>query len=641
MKGAAPAQARPTYIFLGDHTVSDDATALEQSAEGDLPSAIVKRADGIYFVADAPATDCLSAVSQTFLGSAYFAGLDYAVMSRMLYNVGPDLPEALRNQPLLRFADSVQSFSSARRALYKTVKVINGEAEYYFEPVFFEVEDMPPQPARLNFDEFVSDMWVKGIRFGIDAPAVRDVIATGRLARIIVARGLPAIPGRDATIVEVSRDLHRSNAPKDMGEGRLDLQTFQNRFPQVKPNVKLLKKVPRAPGLRGYELSGLVLEPPLPKDIELTSVAGEGTVIENLRDGEYLVSAVEGFLSVDPATKRLSIGPKIISREGVSARTTGNLQLTAEYEEFGDVQEQRSVEGGSITIHGDVYGNVVSRGGDIVFGKNVMGGTATNTDGAIRVKGVASGAVLQTKRGEVALTRAESCIISGSRVVIGEASNCEIVADEVVIKVAEGCAIAARKIEIVHAGPRKQNEMLLYALVPDTAKFDKKIGELQPRVQAAAREADERKAEMDAITSQPEMRNYLTLATRVRKREVTLTPEQLPLFQKMAEAMGPALRQVAKISLAIKAAQVQQEQVQEQVNQVQRAKAALIRGSRCTVELLTGDVLLRTMTFEPGEPAPYDRPAKELKAKVRTATPGMTVLHSGHVGPINWAPDSE
>ena len=618
--------------------MSDDATALEQTAEDDLPAALVKRANGIFFKADASAVACGLAVSQVFMGSAYFAGLDYAVFSKMLYNVGPDLPEALRDQPLLRFADSIQSFQTPRRALYKTVKVINGEAEYYFEPVFFDIPDMPPQPARLNFDEFVADLWVKGIRFGIDAPAVRDVIATGRLARIIVARRLNAVPGKDAAIVEVSQDIHRSNAPKDMGDGRLDLQSFQNRFPQVKPHIKLLRKVPRTTGTRGFELSGLVLEPPVPKDIELASVAGEGTVIENLRSGEFLVSAVEGFLSVDPATKRLSIGPKIISREGVSARTTGNLQLTGEYEEFGDVQEQRVVEGGNITIHGDVFGNIVSRGGDVVLSKNLMGGTVTNADGAIRVRGVASGAVLQTKRGEVALTRAESCIISGSRVVIGEASNCEIMADEVVIKVAEGCAIAARKIEIVHAGPRKQNEMLLYALVPDTSKFDKKIAELQPKVQHAAREADVRKAEMDAITSQTEVRNYLTLATRVRKREVVLTPEQLPLFQKMAEAVGPSLRQVAKISLAMKAAQVQQEQAQGEVDQVQRQKAALIRGSRCAVELLTGDVLLRTMSFMPGEPPPYDRPAKELKAKVRTATPGMTVLHAGHIGPINWAP---
>jgi hypothetical protein len=265
-----------------------------------------------------------------------------------------------------------------------------------------------------------------------------------------------------------------------------------------------------------------------------------------------------------------------------------------------------------------------------------MGGTAINAEGAIRVKGVASGAVLQTKRGEVALARAESCIISGTRVVIGEASNCEIMADEVIIKVAEGCAIAARKIEIIHAGPRKQSEMLLYTLVPDVTKFDRKIAELLPKVSQALRDAEQRKAEMDAITGQPEVRNYLNLATRVRKREVILTTEQEPLFHKMATTVGPSLRAVARISLAIKAAQAQREQAQEEVNQVEREKSALMNGSRCTVHMLTGDVLARTMSFVPDGPPPYDRPPKELKAKVRGADAGMTKIFSGHVGPINW-----
>lgn len=620
--------------------MSDDATALESNAEGDLPPALVQRDDGVYFKADATPLACLTAVSQIFMSSAFFGGLDYAVFSKTLYNVGPDLPPPQGDapEPLLRFADIILPFHAARRALYKTVKVINGEAEYYFEQVYMELPDMMPQPARLNFDEFVADMWIKGIRFGIDAPVVRDIIGTGRLGRIVVARRLKPVPGRDATIVEVSQDIHRSNAPKDMGDGRLDLQTFQNRFPQVKPNVKLLRKVPRAAGVRGYELSGLVLEPPVSKDVNLASMAGQGTLVEQLRGGEFLVSAVEGYISVDPASKRLSIGPKIISREGVSLRTTGNLQLTAEYEEFGDVQEQRVVEGGNITIHGNVFGNIASRGGDISLNKNLMGGSATNVDGAIRVRGVASGAVLQSRQGEITLTRAESCIIAATRVVIGEARNCEILADEVVIKVAEGCAIAARKIEIQLAGPRKQSEMLLYALVPDTSKYDKKIAELQPRVATAAREAETCKAEMDLITGQADVRKYLTLATRVRKREVTLTPEQLPLFQKMAESVGPSLRQVAKISLAMKAAQVRQAQAQEEVTQVQAQKKEMQRGSRCVVELLTGDVLLRTMAFVPGEPPLYDRPAKDVKAKVRTAAPGMTVLHSGRFGPIRWAP---
>lgn len=621
--------------------MSNDATAVEQFAGGDLPSAIVKRDSGVYFDAKASVLACQAAVNQVFLGSAYFAGLDYPVFIRALYNCGPELPDSMKDKPLLRFADSVHPFEAPRRELYKSVKIINGEAEYYFEPVFFEVPDMPPQPAKLKFDEFVSDMWVKGIRFGIDAPAVRDAIASGRVMRIIVARRLNATPGRDAAIVEVSADIHRSNAPKEKADGRLDLHTFQNRFPQVKPHVKLLRKVPRSPGVRGFELSGIVLEPPLPKDIELASVAGAGTVIENLPDGEYLVSGVEGFLSVDPGSKRISIGPKIISREGVSARTTGNLQLTGEYEEFGEVQEQRMVEGGNITIHGDVFGNISSRGGNINLNRNLVGGTAINADGNIVLKGVGSGAVLQTKKGEVHIARAESCIISGTRVVIGEASNCEIMAEEVEIKVAEGCAIAARKIEIGSAGPRKQTEMLIFPLVPDTSKYDKKIVELSAQVTHYEKEAQRRKAEIDAVTEQAEVRNYLTLATRVRKQEVVLTPEQEPLFHKMAAAVGPSLKAVAKLSLNLKAVQVQQQQAQEQVDLVQRQKMMVVRGSRCTVAQVDGDILVRSMKFNPDNGPAYDLGPKELKAKVRATTSGLNAIFAGSSGAVDWGYDPE
>lgn len=621
--------------------MSDEAQALGQVAEGELPAAIIKRPDGVFFARDASPRSCLSAVSQVFLSSSYFAGLDYAILIKLLYNCGPDLPENVASQPMIRFATSIEPFHPTRRTLYKAVKLINGEAEYFFEPVFFEIPDMPAQPARLNFDEFVSDMWVKGVRFGIDAPAVRDVISYGRVARIVVARRLAAAPGRDATIEEVSQDIHRSDAPREKKDGKLDLQAFQNRFPQVKANVRLLRKVPKVMGARGYELSGIVLEPPVPRDLELSDMAGEGTVIENSRDGEFLVSAVEGFLSIDAASKRLSIGPKIISREGVSARTTGNLQLTGEYEEFGDVQEQRLVDGGNITIHGDVFGNISSRGGTITLSRNLMGGTTTNLEGDILVRGVASGAVLQTRKGEVHLTRAESCVISGSKVYIDEASNCEILAEEVHIKVAEGCAIGARKIEIQSAGPRRQHEMLLYTLVPDLSKFNKKIMELQPRVQQTAHEARIRRNEIEALSGQAEVRTYLTLATRVRKREVVLSPEQEQLFHKMAANVGPSLRAISKLSLLLKAAEVQHEQAQEEVNLIERQKLAIMRGSYCKVELLTGDVLLRTMSFAPDGNPPYDRPAKDLKAKVRTTVPGMNVVYAGSQGPLDWTPPLE
>ena len=202
--------------------MSDDALADYPPDDDAMLAAIVRRPDGVYFQADAAAVACQAAVNQVFLSSACFAGLDYSVFIRVLYNCGPALPQGLQNQALIRFADRIEPFLAARRELYKAVRIVHGEAEYYFEPVFLELPDAPPQPARLSFDEFVADMWVKGIRFGIDAPAIKAVIASGKAARIVAARRLDPTPGVDASFVEVSRDIHRSNAPREMADGRLD-----------------------------------------------------------------------------------------------------------------------------------------------------------------------------------------------------------------------------------------------------------------------------------------------------------------------------------------------------------------------------------------------------------------------------------
>lgn len=615
--------------------MSEHVKAVVTPSDGELPSALVQREDGVYFSAEATAAASQAAVNQVFLANGYFSGLDYAVFIRVLYDAGAELPAQMKGKPLLRFADTILPFHAQRRELYKSVRIINGEAEYYFEPVFFVTPDMPPQPARLHFDEFVADMWVKGIRFGIDAPAVKATIAAGRVTRLIAARRLNATPGRDAAVVEVAQNIHRSNAPREMANGRFDLHTFQNRFPQMPPNVRLLRKVPRVPGIRGYELSGVALEPQQPRDIDLAAMSGPGTAVEEVNGVQFLVSTAEGFLSID-GSKRISIGPKIVSREGVSVRTTGNLQLTGEYEEFGEVQEQRSVEGGNITIHGDVFGNINSRGGAISLRRNLMGGAAINADGDIEVKGVASNAVLQTKKGTVTVARAESCIISGGRVVIGEASNCEIMADEVEIKTATGCAVAARRIAIGSAGPRRQIEMLLFPLVPDTSKYDKAIAELDDKAARHGAAAARVKAEIDAITNEPDVRNYLTLATRVRKQEVVLTPEQLALFQKMAVQVGPALRTVGKLSLGAKEAQAQQAQVAEQATALRARKRAVAGGSLCKVNMVTGDTVVRTMDYNPDHGAPYDLPPKDLKAKLRASAARTAAIFTGGAGAVDW-----
>ncbi len=604
-----------------------------------LENCIVRRRDGVYADPAMLGKTFLTAYDHVLRGGHYFTDLDYALLIKALYDCGPDLPRSGSGEPMVRFASNVVPFVPARRALYKAVKIDDGKAEYYFEPVFLADPANPDstgQPASLDVDEFIADVWLKGIRFGIDVGAVRAAISGGKAERVMVAQRLDAAPGCDAQIVEVSDDIHRSDAPRQLANGKLDLMAFQNRFPQIQKGAKLLKKVPRAAGLVGFELSGILLEPAVPADVDMGPMAGPGTMIEHTADGEFLVSQQTGFLNVDPKSGQISVGDKIISRDGVSSRTTGNLQLTGDYEEFGEVQEKRVIEGEGITIHADVFGNIVSRGGTILLNRNLVGGSAHNARGDIRVNGVASGAVIQTSNGEVVMNRAESCIISGTMVKVEHAVNCEIIADEVHVGQAEGCAIAGRRVTIDSAGPRKQSEMLVYALRPDSAQIDEVIKLMTARVDEFSSLAALRKAEMDQMTCEPEVRKYVMLASKIRKKELTLTPEQLPVFQKMALAVGPALKAIAKVSLEVKAAETEQEAGQALVAQLMQQRSDSDGVSQVSVQMVQGDTLVRTMAFNPDGSSTYDLPAKDIKARLRSSVAGGDKIFSGSQGTVHW-----
>jgi hypothetical protein len=606
---------------------------------GAMAHCIIKRPDGVYADPSVLGPAFAAAIDGVFSNNSYFAGLNYAILIKALYNYGPDLPRAVNGEMMIRFADDLLPFDPLRRQLYKLVKLGDGRAEYQFEPVVLTDPNDPDgagYPAYLDTDEFIADMWTKGIRFGVDVAAVRAVIASGKMERIVVASRLDPVPGIDAHIIEVSSDLHRSDAPRQLANGKLDLMAFQNRFPQIQKGVRLLQKIPRKDGATGFQLSGIPIEPPLPKDIELSSMAGAGTVIDICADGEFLLSLQAGFLNVDSKTHQLSVGDKIVSRDGVSSRTTGNLQLTGDYEEFGEVQEKRVIEGESVTIHADVFGNIVSRGGTILLNHNMVGGSAHNARGDIKVMGVVSGSVLQTSVGEVLLKRAESCIISGTRVVIDYAANCEIMADEVIIVHAEGCAIAARKIKIETAGPRKQAEMQLFALEPDSGRIDESIAAMTLKVEQYGAGVVARKAEMEALTSQPEVRKYVMLASKIRKNELTLTPEQVPQFQKMAASVGPALKAIAKVSLDVKAAETELQAAEALVAELVQQRRDCAGQSAVDVQMLSGDTVLLSMKFNPDGSTLYDLPSKEIKARLRSNYEAGEVILNADSGSLCW-----
>jgi len=620
--------------------VAPVATDAAHPAPGGVAHGSILQRDGAVLANPlAGAATLLADVDRLIQSGRYFQDLDAPALQQLLYGVGPAL--APGPDGLVRFASGIAGFDTARRGMYRDLRIHDGQADYTFEPVAAPAGAPGQQaPARLDLDEFMAHLWGRGIRFGVDMGAVRAALAGNGAAGVVpVAVRLEPVPGVDAAIIEVSNDLHRSNAPKQLANGKLDLMSFQNRFPQIKPGTRLLKKVEAQPGTPGRELSGAAIPAPLPADADLAAMAGTGTLVERTGGGEFLVAQQAGFLNVDPATHRISIDAKIISHDGVSARTTGNLQLTGDYEEFGEVQEMRVIEGEGITLHADVFGKIISRGGHILLSRNLVGGSATNKRGDITIEGVASGAVIQAKNGTVTLQRAENCVISGTRVRVEHAVNCDIIADSVNVGQAEGCALAGRQVSVESTAPRKDSDMLVLALRPDCGKIDDVIAQVGARVaQFAARVAVHR-ADIERMTGEPDVRRYVTLASKVRKNEITLTAEQLPMFQKMAQGVGPQLKAIGQISLEIKAAETEQHAGQALVDKLVQQRSDSAQVSSVRIGALRGETQVRTLPFSPDGSSAYDLAPRDIKARLRTAAVSG-LLFAGSSGTFDWTSEA-
>jgi hypothetical protein len=604
---------------------------------------IARRDDGVYADPSVLGTTLVAAIDNVYRAGNYFVGIDYPVLLKALFDHGPELPRGPDGAAVVRFAADIKAFDPARRGLYRAPRIGRGYAEYVFEPVWLP-DPFDPEaegfPTRLDVDEFIADMWMKGIRCGLDLPAIRAALASNKADRVTIARRIDPVPGLDASIVEVSDDIHRNDAPRQLANGRLDLNSFQNRFPQIQPGVRLLQKLPATTGAQGVEMSGTALPAPPGRDADLASYAGAGTRVERTREGEFLVSGQAGFLMVDSKTSQISVGDKVVSRDGVSAKTTGNLCLTGDYEEFGEVQEKRLIEADSITVHGDVFGDLVSRGGTIVVRANLVGGSARNARGDIRVRGVASGALLRADDGGIVMERAENCVIAGTRVEVGHAVNCEIVGDEVVVGIAEGCALAGRRVTVECTVPRKQSEMLVAVLRAEGQKIDEVIAAVGQRVAQFADLAGRLKAGMDAMTGRDDVRRYLMLATRVRKGEVALSPEQTRQFQKMAQDVGPALKTIADISAKIKGLDAEQQAGTRMLLDLEAQRGDAASVSAVTVASVQGETQVRVLGYGPADGPPHRWSPREIRTRLRGPQAGE-LLFMGAAGNVAWSSDTK
>jgi hypothetical protein len=339
---------------------------------------------------------------------------------------------------------------------------------------------------------------------------------------------------------------------------------------------------------------------------------------------------------VDAKSNRISITDKIISLEGVSGRTTGNLQLAGAYEEYGDVQEQRDVTGTDITVHGNVYGNIHSRGGTVVLDKNLVSGSVHNAAGSITIAGVASNSVIYSANGAVTIQRAENCVISGVNVTVEEASNCEIIGDVVLLSVAEGCAVAGRNVEVESAGPRRRTEMIIYVLVKDVTQFDQEIAELETRVAGFALANEANQQEVERISALPDVRRYLALAAKLRTQELVLTPEQGQFLRKIASAVDEEMKALQKHKLELQVGLTQHKLLSDRLERVIEQKVEAAGIARCGLHMASGETMVRTMPFGGDTTALRQLLPKDLKQRLRGTPVGGEVLFADNAGSLDW-----
>lgn len=625
---------------MSQEAKDDNATA--------IPAFIIQRPEGVFIdlVKYRFAEHALAEVEKFFASGYYLAELDYPLFIDVFYHFTADkLSDEINGQikagkqPMLKIASKLEAFAPERRALCKSVKIAEGKAKVDFEAATPAVEGSGA-PAPLSVDEFIADLWVKGVRYGIDVGLVKDRLLSGKGGAEVVASASTPTPGKPACVEELMQDLHRNDAPMELADGRVNLTHFKNHFPHVKKGTRLIKKIPATEGFPGRDVEGRPILPPESKDLNLAALSDQGTVVQLDNDGEFVVANEDGFLNIDPKTKKITVSQKIINRTGVSAHTTGDLCLECEeYEEYGEVQEKRIVEAKNITIHADVFGKVISNGGTIHLKKKLSGDCAINRAGDIVVEGLVTNAEVRACKGSVTIKRAENSLIIGKNVTVLQAVKCDILGEQVEVKSSEGSAIAGRKLKVDKAQAHQGRQSIISVLIPDVFDFEQKIGAITQDIAELGSVIDEKAQEEAKLMKDPRVEKYLTVAAKIKKNELSLSAEQKVSWKKFVAQVTPMIHELSAINGELKKLRAKKEPLDEKIASLEKHKSEASVGISCELGSTGDETLVRTMNIKIDEDPMNEMEAKEMREWLQVFSEEEERLLLGKSGAFSWKYD--
>ena len=595
-------------------------------------------------------------MNRLFSQGARSVGLDYAIFQTLLYH-----PEVVRAQKSeIRLATEIVMFAPERKALYKEVRLMNHDAraEYMFAPAFLEVSSQEPiygkpdengnapitgyqtittiEPTQLDIDEFIAAMWTKGVRFGIQVEEVQSAIDANTAGRVVVACEQLPVPGKDAETKEVLEGLRRDNSPL-VQAGKADFRRFTNRFPHVNKGERMLKKIPKQLGEPGFLVTGVLVEPGKPQDIDFDAMAGPGTITELSNEGMFIVAAIDGFISIDRKTKQISVTEKIENKDGISVKTTGDLSLAVdEFIEHGEVQESRIVEGKHMKFTSAVYGSLLSQAGRIEIDNNLIGGSATSSAGSITIRRRTSNASVEAVGGSIDIHYAENSTIIGDAVTIEHAINCAVVANKLHVGLTQGCTLAAKFIDIDKSDASRGIPTVVSVLVPDFADDIRQIASLKTGIEEIEIQAKAILAELKTLESEPELSKFLSIKERLRTGMVTVSPALAQNFRIMQSKHAASLKVMGNL-MKEKLALVESIHAKRQeILQLEEKQTTQAEGLGCTIHEIVGETTVQQFRANLGVANFRGTSLNDLANLLRTGASHLIHIFSGDSGSIEW-----
>lgn len=238
---------------------------------------------------------------------------------------------------------------------------------------------------------------------------------------------------------------------------------------------------------------------------------------------------MNGFINIDSKSNTISVSEKIVHRDGATFKKTGNkFEVEGEFfEEHGDVDVGVEATGHNFHVHGNVYGTIYSKSGEVVVKGNVMNGKIFAQGTSVKMDGnLVSNARIDAPGATVELKNGENSVITAKKVVVsGSVRNCTVLADEVVIMgQSTGSSIGTKKIAIKSCDSSGGNDTVITLEVPHMGELRKPYDEVSAKAKEKETYLKNERFKRDAvyarkkqILAMPEIQRYLVLGKSIQE----------------------------------------------------------------------------------------------------------------------------